>query len=184
MFRILNPLLVPASILASLFALSACSAGTGQPVPLTPTQSATAYSQFFAGQEGLTVLGARQNTGSCPAKFTAGCYTFSLSKGLKIALCYGPSSDRCSTTKDFRWSGNVCLAKARRCKPIAQLKAKWTGPFKCTRKTCDSKGFYELDTITKGSNPPKLTQQYVYKQQVHICGSTCVNYYIGINVGK
>lgn len=184
MFRIPNPLLVPASIAATLFALSACSAGSGQPVPLTPTQSAAAYSQFFAGQEGLTALGAVQNTGSCPAKFNAGCYTFSLSKGLKIGWCYGPSSDRCGNTKDYKWSGNVCLAKARRCKPIAQLKAKWTGPFKCTKKICTSKGFYELDTITKGSKPPKVTQQYVYKQQIRICGSKCVTYYIGINVSK
>lgn len=183
MFRNLDRLVVPASFLSTLFVFSACSGGTGS-VPPVSNQSAAAFSPSFGGGVGLSPAGIQPNATSCPAKFTAGCYTFSLSKGLKIGWCYGPSSDRCGNTKDYKWSGNVCLAKAKRCKPIAQLRAKWTGPFKCTKKICTSRGFYELDTISKGSPAPKVTQQYVYKQNIHICGASCVNYYIGINVSK
>lgn len=183
MLRFFKTPVLTASILPVALALSACSGGSGSAVPTVSNQNA--FSQSFANQVELTPTGTQPNTGTCPSRFTAGCYTFSLSKGLKVAFCYGPSSDRCSTTKDYTWSGNVCLTKAKRCKPIAQLKAKWTGPFKCTKKTCKSRGEYELDTITKGSPAPKKTQQYVYKQQIHICGGGgCVNYWLGINVGS
>ena len=51
--------------------------------------------------------------------------------------CYGPSSDPCSKSNagNYTWSGIVCDAKGKTCKkPIKQLTAKWTGPFKCRKK--------------------------------------------------
>ena len=180
MFRFLKRTIGPAST-SLLFVLSACTGG-GPSVPPVSGQNAPAF-QAFATHAALSAVGVQANTPTCPTKYY-NCYTFSLSKGLKIGWCYGPSSDRCGSTKDYNWSGNVCLAKARRCKPIEALKAKWTGPFKCTRKICGSRGTYELDTITKGAQPPKITQQYAYKQQIKVCAASCARYYIGINVGK
>ena len=185
MIRTFNQCVMPAATLTMLFALFACAGGPGSPVPLTPGQNTPASFQTAGSQEGLTAGGTEPNATSCPSKFTGGCYTFSLSKGLKIGWCFGPPSDRCSKTKDYAWSGNVCLAKTKKCAAIEQLKAKWTGPFKCTKNLCTSKGTYELDTITKGSKPPKVTKLYAYKQQIHICGNgVCENDYIGINVSK
>ena len=101
--------------------------------------------------------------------------------------CYGPSSSQCSETNMVTWSGVVCDAKGKTCKkPIKQLTAAWTGPFKCKKKDkCASKGYYELDTLTPGPGL-KVTTKYVYKQDIHYCVSSasCGDVYIGLNVGK
>lgn len=171
----------PAVIVSAAFLLSACAGGTA---PSLPAASSSGTAPFDGARaEGVTAFGARTDT-TCPKKFTAGCFTFSLSKGLKITWCYGPSSDPCKTTQDYKWSGDVCLAGARKCSPIPQMTATWTGPFKCTKKACQSPGKYELDTITKGKKPPKPTTKYLYKQQVNVCKGSCAKYYIGINVSK
>jgi hypothetical protein len=184
MIHTFNRWVAAASTVTILFALSACAGGTNSPVPLAPGQNTSGFSQAAGSQERLTAVGTQPNATSCPSKFV-GCYTFSLSKGLKLGWCFGPPSDRCAETKDVAWSGNVCLAKATKCSAIEQLKAKWTGPFKCTKTLCTSKGTYELDTITKGATPPKVTTQYAYKQLIHICSNgDCENSYIGISVSK
>jgi hypothetical protein len=138
----------------------------------------------------LTALGA-QPEAACPKSFNAGCFTFSLSKGLKVAWCIRSSRNRCEGANDDRWFGYVCLTKTKnkQCGPIERMTAKWTGPFKCTKKICTSKGYYELDTITKGKTPPKVTNMYVYKQDVSSCFDTfdppfCKFFRIGINVSK
>ncbi|MBV9056753.1 MAG: hypothetical protein JO078_02800 [Candidatus Eremiobacteraeota bacterium] len=178
--RVISRWSVPAITVSAAFLLSACTGGST--VPGGPGNEIPSASQR-AG-DGLTAFGARSDA-ACPKKFTAGCFTFSLSKGLRISWCYGPSSDQCSTTQDYTWSGDVCSTKAKDCDAIEPLRATWSGPYKCkVPKTCQSKGYYELDTITKGKKPPKPTKLYVYKQQVSICSASCVTYYIGINVGK
>ena len=70
------------------------------------------------------------------------------------------------------------LGKGITCKkPIKQLTAKWTDPFKCKMQ-----GTYELDTIKPGTGL-KETSSYLYKPNIHICAAPCENVYVGLNVG-
>ncbi|MBV8196520.1 MAG: hypothetical protein JO263_00160 [Candidatus Eremiobacteraeota bacterium] len=180
--RVLSRWSVPATVVSAAFLLSACAGGTAPSVPVANANASASHT--LAGGDGITAFGARTDA-KCPVKFTAGCFTYSLSKGLKISWCYGPSSDRCSTTQDYTWSGDVCGTRVKDCDPIEALTATWSGPYKCkVPKTCQSKGHYELDTITKGKKPPKPTKVYVYKQEIDICSASCATYYIGINVSK
>jgi hypothetical protein len=75
------------------------------------------------------------------------------------------------------------LAKGATCKkPIKQLTAAWSGPFKCKAKD-KCTGTYELDTISPGPGL-KQTKSYLYKQDIHICASaSCEDAYVGLNVG-
>lgn len=179
---------VAAALVSAAFVLSACAGNSGPSVPAAPIQNSSSLFAPLGGQPALSAFGAHSDATTCPKKYLD-CFTYSLKKGLKVNWCYGPTSDACKDTKDYKWSGIVCDAKGATCKkPIEQLTAKWTGPFKCTKKTnCPgmSKGFYELDTITKGKTPPKITTKYAYKQDIHICaGTSCQDVYIGINVSK
>ncbi len=176
---------VPATLMAAAFALSACA---GNNLSATPNvegfnQAASAGADIGT-RSGITILGAQPNV-KCPKQYLD-CETVSKKKGLALMWCYGPSSAQCSETNQFTWSGIVCGAKGKTCKkPIKQLTAKWTGPFKCRKKDkCLSKGYYELDTIKPGPGL-KVTTKYVYKQDIHICASgSCQDAYIGLNVGK
>lgn len=169
---------LPVALAAGSFVLSACAAGSSV-VPASSSQ----LSSSARSAQAPTAFGAMRGD-ACPRQFTAGCYTFSLSKGLSIVWCYGPASDRCKNSNEVMWSGDVCLTNDRKCVPIEQLRASWSGPYKCKSSTCGSKGYYERDTISKGKRPPRETQQYVYKQLIHLCTSaSCAKYYIGINVG-
>ena len=178
--RVISRWTVPAALLSAAFVLSACAGGSPT-VPAATNQ--TQSSPNGVGGYHLIALGARTDA-TCLKKFTAGCFTFSLKKGLKISWCYGPSSDPCSTTQDYTWSGDVCGSKKVDCDAIEQLTATWSGPYPCKPKICKSKGEYQLDTITKGKKPPKPTSKYVYKQEIDICSASCATYYIGINVSK
>ncbi len=181
--RLISRSWLPAVFLSAAFALSGCGGGSAPTLPDASNQIPSSFNDRVGG-EGITALGARMDE-ACAKKFTAGCFTFSLSKGLKISWCYGPSSDRCKTTQDYTWSGDVCLTATKDCDAIKPLTATWSGPYKCkVGKTCQSKGHYELDTISKGKKPPKPTKKYVYKQQINVCATSCITYYIGINVGK
>ncbi|MBV9234041.1 MAG: hypothetical protein JO030_08370, partial [Candidatus Eremiobacteraeota bacterium] len=173
--RIISRWTVPVGIMSAAF-LTACAGGG----PATPVGTNQALPLVNGGGYQLTTIGARTDA-TCPKQFTAGCFTYSLSKGLKISWCYGPNSDPCSTTQNYKWSGDVCLATSKDCDPIEQLTATWSGPFKCKPKVCTSKGKYELDTITAGKTPPKPTNKYIYKQEIDICAKSCSTYYIGIN---
>ena len=121
---------------------------------------------------------------TCPKRFLD-CDTVSAKHGALLIWCYGPSSDPCSDSDagDVTWSGVVCLAKGATCKkPIKQLTAAWSGPFKCKAKD-KCTGTYELDTITPGPGL-KQTKSYLYKQDIHICASaSCEDAYVGLNVG-
>lgn len=92
----------------------------------------------------------------------------------------------CTTTKSYKWSGNVCLAKATKCGKIEQMTAAWTGPFPCSKKPKHcfddvKKGEYEVDTISIGKTPPKQSKQYLYKQAIALDGK--VQGYVGLAVG-
>lgn len=180
--RVFSRWSAPTALLSAAFLLSAC-AGSSTPAFLSASNQGESSSALGGGNI-LTAMGVRADA-KCYPKFTAGCFTFSLSKGLRISWCYGPSSDRCKTTQDYTWSGDVCLAVSKDCDAIKPLTATWSGPYKCKLgKTCQSKGYYELDTITKGKKPPKPTKKYLYKQEIDICSGSCHTYYIGINVSK
>lgn len=172
-----------ALLTAGTLLCSACAGGSSPSLPFTANQGSSVFNTLGGGK-GVTALGARTDI-TCPKQYTEGCYTFSLSKGLNIAWCYGTTKDTCKDTKESKWSGDVCLAKTKKCGPIEELTAKWTGPFKCKEKICKSKGYYELDTISKGKKPPKITSKYLYKQEITLClGTSCAHYYIGLNVSK
>jgi hypothetical protein len=170
---------------AAAFTLAACAGGS---VPTTPNvqgvnQAVSTGASF--GTPAIAPLNA-QPTASCPSQFTAGCTTVSQKNGAVLRWCIGKGSNPCSKSQaaKYSWSGVVCDAKGKTCKkPIKQLTAKWSGPFKCKKKD-NCKGTYELDTLTPGPGL-KATKKYVYKQDVHICaGKNCKDYYLGINVSK
>ena len=120
----------------------------------------------------------------CPGKYLE-CYTVSRKHGLVIDWCANATSEPCAKTNAYTWSGNVCKANAQTCNPIEQMTATWTGPFKCKTKikVCDgsTQGTYEIDTISIGKTPPKLTKRYLYKQEILLSGDFAA--YVGFNVG-
>jgi hypothetical protein len=177
--------------LTSLLALVACSANG---VPTIPGASGLGEPASVASQSAWAVRAANPNVqanAACPERFDA-CYTVSKAHGLILWWCYGPKNDPCSKSnvtrwhhKAIKWSSVFCKAKGATCpKPIAQMTAKWTGPFKCKGSGYSCKGTYEFDTITPGSGLHK-TSKYIYKQDVRICvGSSCQYSLIGLNVGS
>ena len=176
----------PAIVTFAALGLAACAGG----------MSTTPNAQGISQASSVGALGAERPqianpnvalTGSCPSAYLD-CVTVSKSKGLDIIWCFGPSSDPCgdSVSNKYKWSGLVCLAKTSSCKKaIKQLKAKWSGPFKCQAKD-KCTGTFELDKLIPGTGL-KVTPQYLYKQHIHVCpkgGGSCSDAYIGINVGK
>ncbi len=176
----------PAIITLAALGLAACAGG----------MSTTPNAQGVTQASSAGALGAERPqiansnvalTGSCPSSYLS-CVTVSKKKGADITWCYGPGSDPCSDSNagKGKWSGLVCLAKTSQCtKPIKQLKAKWSGPFKCKAKN-KCMGTYELDKLIPGPGL-KVTQQYLYKQHIHLCIKStggCQDAYIGINVSK
>lgn len=173
--------LIVAAFLPVSFALAAC-AGPGSST--VPGAGAFAAPQAVQGPQ-LSVLGAQPDT-TCPKQYLK-CYTFSLSKGLRINWCYGPTSNPCSQTNTLKWSGGVCSSTNKFCYPphpfLKSFIVKWSGPYNC-KTTC--KGQYEVDKITKGIPPPKKTTTYAYKQDIHGCpktGGKCLDGHIGLAVG-
>jgi hypothetical protein len=169
--------------LASALTLSACAGGTFSPVPSgnAAGQLAPAGSLSFDRLSTLnsTVLA---NATKCPKQYIY-CEMVSLKNGLVLMWCDGTKKDPCKDTSDYKWSGYVCDAKTPTCKkPITELTAAWTGPFKCKAKD-KCTGTYELDTITPGKGL-KQSKTYIYKQEIHVCkGTKCQSAYIGLNVG-
>lgn len=175
---------LPAAFAAAVLALAACAGNTGSPVPLAFNQIQPAgFQGFGAGLHAAT-------TGVLPAACPKGdieCFTVSLKKGLTVDWCYGPKSNPCDETSKYTWSGAVCTAKAKTCKPIEQMTAKWTGPFACKKaiticgKKFTSGDEYVVDKISIGKTPPKQTKSYAYKQEIELDSAAAG--YIGLNVG-
>jgi hypothetical protein len=170
--------------LVSALTLSACAGGAFSPVP-----SGNAAGQLAPGGassfDRLSTLNSsvQPNAASCSKKKYAYCETVSLKNGLELMWCVGTKKDPCKDTGAYKWSGIVCDAKGATCKkPIPELTAAWTGPFKCKAKD-KCTGTWELDTITPGKGL-KQNKAYIYKQNIHACkGTKCDNAYIGLNVG-
>ncbi len=176
----------PVLAMVAAFALSACGGGN-----VSTTPSVQSFNQSAGiGADNLTrpsvtTLNVQPNV-KCPKKYLTGCDTVSKKKGLVIHVVLGTKKHPCADTNKVTWSGVVCDAKGKTCKkPIKQMTAAWSGPFKCKKKDmCGSKGYFELDTITPGKGL-KPTKKYVYKQDIHYCaGSSCGDVYIGLNVSK
>jgi hypothetical protein len=169
-----------AAFVTAVMALTACAGSSGPSVPLAPNQIPPA---------GFQESGARLHSDAVPAatcpKHYIDCITVSLKHGAIDDWCYGKASFQCGETNKYKWSGAVCLASAKTCKPIKQMTAKWTGPFRCRTKigVCggSTKGSYEVDTISIGNPPPKQTKLYLYKQAIILSGA--LGGYLGINVG-
>ncbi|HEY6450499.1 MAG TPA: hypothetical protein VIX60_07460 [Candidatus Cybelea sp.] len=175
-------LILPAILMTATCAFSAC-AGGNLSTPSVQGLNQAASAAHDGGEIGAAILNPQPNV-SCPSKFYA-CVTVSQKRGLSLYWCFGPKSDPCSNSdvSKRKWSGLVCAAAGTTCKaPIKQLTAKWSGPFRCGGKfNCN--GTYELDKLTPGPGL-KQTNQYVYKQDVHICaGKKCQIDLIGLNVG-
>jgi hypothetical protein len=174
----------PATLTLAAFALSACAGGMSTtPNAQGSNQSAsTGAPDAERPQIANSIVSLRR---SCPGQYVD-CFTVSKSKGAKIIWCLGAASDPCgnSDAGSAKWSGKACLAKTPTCKKaIKQLTAKWSGPFKCKAKD-KCMGTYELDTLRPGPGL-KVTKQYLYKQDIHLCASgSCADYYIGLNVSK
>lgn len=171
---------LPAAFAAAALALTACAGSSGSPVPLAPYQILSGATQLHATSELEGVPAA-----ACPKQYL-GCSTVSLKKGLVLYWCNGPKKSACKDTKKSTWSGNVCLAKSKTCKPIEQMTAAWTGPFPCKPKPkrCyggTKIGDYETDTISIGKTPPKQTKKYIYKQDIDLDSKLAAT--IGLNVG-
>jgi hypothetical protein len=170
--------------LTSALVLSACAAKTGPTIPNAPGLSDSASGGLQSGWDVRIMNPSALPNATCSSRFTGGCFTVSKSKGLEIGWCFGPKMNPCSKSDagSVKWSGVVCKAKGKSCPgPIKQMKAKWTGPFKCTAKL-HCKGTWELDTITPGSGL-KETSTYAYKQTIKSCASPCIVKYIGLDVG-
>ncbi len=177
--------LLAASVSAAV-TLTACAGSSGSPVPLAPGQMAPAELFGSAAQLHVVAPEGVPLPAACPKQYLD-CATVSLKKGLVLDWCDGPSNTNpCTTTKKYKWSGDVCLAKATKCGKIEQMTAAWTGPFPCSKKpkACiggTKKGDYEVDTISIGKTPPKQSKSYLYKQAVALDGK--VQAYVGLNVG-
>jgi hypothetical protein len=172
------------AMLASALTLSACAGGAFAPVPSGNAASQLAPAGAL-GADRLSTLNppVQPNATKCPKGY-AYCETVSLKNGLEIAWCTGTKTDACADTSKYKWSGIVCDAKDATCKkPITELTAAWSGPFKCKAKD-KCKGTYELDTITPGKGL-KPTKAYIYKQDIRACkGTKCGNEYIALNVSS
>jgi hypothetical protein len=169
-------------LLSVAFAVTACG---GPGASAVPGAGSLAGPQA-AGQLQFTALGTQPDA-TCPKQYYK-CYTFSLSKGLTIHWCYGTSSDPCSATNKYKWSGGVCSSSNKTCFPphpfLKSFVVKWSGPFNC-KASC--KGTFEVDNLTKGSPAPKKTTGYAYKQDIHICpkaGGKCGDAHIGLSVSS
>jgi hypothetical protein len=171
----------PATLTSAMLALTACAGGNWSAVP--SAQGSSQIASVGVNQAHIAILNAQPNV-TCPKQYLD-CDTVSQKHGALLIWCYGPSSDPCSDSDagEVTWSGVVCLAKGGTCKkPIKQLTAAWSGPFKCKAKD-KCKGTYELDTISPGPGL-KQTKSYLYKQDIHICASaSCEDAYVGLNVG-
>lgn len=169
--------------LASALAVSAC-AGNGYVTPSALGAGQPGSAALASGWASQLVSPNAQPNVTCPRRYKD-CVQASKSKSVELLWCYGPVSDPCSRSDagKVKWSGYVCLAKGRTCrKPIKQLTASWSGPFKC-KAQYKCKGTFELDTLKPGPGL-KETKKYLYKQDVHICkGASCEDEYIGISVG-
>lgn len=171
---------LPVAFAAAALALTACAGSSGLPVPLAPDQVSSGGIQLYAAPEFEAAPAA-----ACPKQYLQ-CFTVSLKKGLVIYWCNGSKKDPCKDTKKSTWSGNVCLAKSKKCKPIEQMTAAWTGPFPCKSKPKDCVnhtkiGDYETDTISIGKTPPKQTKKYIYMQDIDLDSKVAAT--IGLNVG-
>ena len=171
---------LPAAFAATALALTACAGSIGSPVPLAPDQVSPSATQLQTSSE---FEGAPAT--ACPKQYLA-CFKVSLKKGLVIYWCNGTKKDPCKTTKKSTWSGDVCLAKSKKCKPIEQMTAAWTGPFPCKSKPKNCVGGtkigdYEVDTISIGKTPPKQTKKYIYRQDIDLDSKLAAT--IGLNVG-
>lgn len=173
----------PVALIVATSALSACGGGS---LPTTPSMqgfsqpaSAGADRSF---RSSITIVRGEPNV-NCPSRFYD-CTTVSQKNGAVIIWCYGTRRQPCRDTDAYTWSGIVCTAAGATCKkPIKQLTAKWSGPFKCRPKD-RCKGTYVLDTLKPGPGL-KVTKKYIYKQDVRMCaGRVCTNDYSGINVDK
>ena len=172
-----------AALFPTILALTACGGPGSSAVPGAGT---LAGPQAVASQPQFSALGVQPDT-TCPKQYYK-CYTFSLSKGLKINWCIGPTSDPCADSNAYKWSGGVCSYSNKFCYPphpfLKSFVVKWSGPFNCGT-TC--KGTYEVDKLTKGSPAPKKTTKYAYKQDIHACpkaGGKCLDAHIGLSVGS
>lgn len=167
----------------SAFVVSGCVVNNGSTMPGAPGFSPSAAPGYQSAQGLRVVNPSAQPMVTCPQRYLD-CVTVSKKKGADLIWCYGPSSDPCAHSKagKVKWSGIVCVAKGKTCKkPIKQLTAKWSGPFKCkAQDKCT--GTFELDTIKPGPGL-KETKRYVYKQDIHISCSGCADAYVGLNVG-
>ncbi|HEY6450497.1 MAG TPA: hypothetical protein VIX60_07450 [Candidatus Cybelea sp.] len=175
---------VPAT-LAAAFALSACAGGSLSTSPAVRGFNETAPAGAdSAALSRIAIVNTQPNV-TCPKKYDA-CLTVSKKNGLAMGWCYGPGTKPCahSNAGKAKWSGVVCKVKDKTCKkPVKELTAKWSGPFKCKRSD-KCKGTYELDTFTPGPGL-KVTKKYIYKQDIHACvGAKCEILPIGINIGK
>jgi hypothetical protein len=169
----------------SALVLSACAGGTWSSMPSVPGSSQSASIGPQSGyQPGIAHLNVQPNA-TCPKRFVA-CVTVSKTEGVQLIWCYGPKADPCSKSDAAKgkWSGIVCTAAGKTCKkPVKQLTASWSGPFKCKPED-DCKGNFELDTIKPGPGL-KETNKYIYKQDSHFCvGTRCEDKYIGLDVGS
>ena len=176
---------VPATLAAAAFALSACAGGSLSTAPSLPGFNQTAPAGAdSAALSRIAILNPQPNV-TCPKKYDA-CLTVSKKNGLAMGWCYGPVRKPCahSNAGKAKWSGVVCKVKDKTCKkPVKELTAKWSGPFKC-KHSDKCKGTYELDTFTPGPGL-KVTKKYIYKQDIHACvGAKCEVLPIGINIGK
>ncbi len=175
-------LAAPAALLAA-YALSACAGGNS---PTTPSvqgfEPAVSVGADNAAAPAMAILNAKPNV-NCPARFYD-CTTVSQKNGAVVMWCSGTRKKPCKETNKYTWSGIVCVANGPTCKkPIKQLTAKWSGPFKCKPKD-KCKGTYVLDTLTPGPGL-KVTKKYIYKEEIRMCaGTACTEDYSGINVEK
>src|SRR5580658_2226106 len=122
----------PATLTSAMLALTACAGGNWSTVPSAQGSSQIAsVGAKSVNQAHIAILNAQPNV-TCPKRYLD-CDTVSQKHGALLIWCYGPSSDPCSDSDagEVTWSGVVCLAKGAACKkPIKQLTAAWSGPFK------------------------------------------------------
>lgn len=160
-----------------------CKVGR-QSLPLAPNQISPARFREPGATLGSTSISNEVLPAVCSRKYLE-CYTVSRKHGIVIDWCANATSEPCAKTDQYTWSGNVCKANAQTCNPIEQMSAAWTGPFKCKTKikVCDgsTQGTYEIDTISIGKTPPRLTKRYLYKQEILLSGTFAA--YVGLNVG-
>lgn len=177
--RLLRSWAAPAALGSTIFTLSACSASGST---LAPIAGALTQSQHAAPAR-VTLLGAHPDA-KCPSAYV-GCFTFSIYAGLALAWCYGPPSNPCADTDTVTWGGGVCKKINAQCYPPnpfrKSISASWGGPYPCSLPVCGTlQGTYEVDELTAGAKPPKVTTKYAFKQDIH--NSVPTDRYIGLAV--